>query len=55
MELRQAALAALTLNDWQGKADMLMQMTDDLMLDTQKIIPPRQGIPCGSKACSEAR
>ena len=45
MELRQAALAALTLNDWQGKADLLMQMTDDLMLDTQKIIPPRQGIP----------
>lgn len=45
MELRQTALTALTLNDWQGKADLLAQMTDDLVLDTQQNIVSPGGIP----------
>ncbi len=45
MELRQTALNALLLTDWQGKADLLIRMSDDLALDTTKIISPKDGIP----------
>jgi len=45
MELRQAALAALTLTDWQGKADLLARMTHDLTLDTGQVIQPLEAIP----------
>ena len=45
MELRQAALDALTLTDWQGKAGLLNLMTEDLALDAHKVIQPLQTIP----------
>ena len=45
MELRQAALDALILTDWQGKADMLARMSAGVTLDTTKIIAHVSGIP----------
>ncbi len=45
MELRQTALDALLLTDWQGKADLLSRMSDDLLLDTTKVISSKDGIP----------
>ena len=45
MELRQAALTALTLTDWQGKADLLALMTEHVTLDTLQVIPPLEAIP----------
>ena len=45
MELRHAALTALTLTDWQGKADLLALMTEHVTLDTLQVIPPLEAIP----------
>ena len=45
MELRQAALDALTSTDWQGKAERLASMTDALALDVGQVIEPQQEIP----------
>ncbi len=45
MELRQAALAALTLTNWQGKAELLSRMTDTFALDTRQVLAPVAGIP----------
>jgi uncharacterized ferritin-like protein (DUF455 family) len=45
MELRQAALDALTLIDWQGKAELLARMTNAMSLDAGQALLPSKGIP----------
>ena len=45
MELRQIALTALTLTDWQGKSQLMKQVNAHTRLDVNQVLTPAQAIP----------